>query len=92
VDSAIRCSCLKTHLVSEQQKWEWTEEQPDAFKTIKQIISKETLLSFPDFTKPCEVHTATSHTDLGAVISQNTQPTAFYRCKFNPAQTRYTTT
>ena len=29
---------------------------------------------------------------MGAVISQNNQPIAFYSRKLNPAQTRYTTT
>lgn len=81
-----------THLVSEKRKWEWTETQQQAFENIKQIISKETLLTYPDFTQPFEIHTDASHTQLGAVISQNNRPIAFYSRKLNPAQTRYTTT
>ena len=38
------------------------------------------------------MHTDASHTQLGAVISQNNKPIAFYSRKLNPAQTRYTTT
>ena len=63
-----------------------------AFNKIKQIFRCETLLSFPDFNKPFEIHTDTSHTQLGAVISQNNKPIAFYSRKLQPAQTRYTTT
>ena len=33
-----------------------------------------------------------SDLQLGAVISQNGKPIAFYSRKLNPAQTRYTTT
>jgi hypothetical protein len=41
---------------------------------------------------PFEIHTDASHTQLGAVISQDNRPIAFYSRKLNPAQTRYTTT
>ena len=79
-------------LTSSTTKWKWTEVEQTAFENIKKIISKETLLSFPDFSKPFVIHTDASHTQLGAVISQNDKPIAFYSRKLNPAQTRYTTT
>ena len=52
----------------------------------------KTLLSYPDFTKPFNIHTDTSDYQLGAVISQNNKPIVFYSKRLNPAQTRYTTT
>jgi hypothetical protein len=63
-----------------------------AFDKIKQIVRRETLLSYPDFNQPFEIHTDASNTQLGAVISQNNKPIAFYSRKLQPAQTRYTTT
>ena len=39
-----------------------------------------------------EIHTDASDFQLGAVISQNKKPIAFYSCMLNLAQTRYTTT
>jgi hypothetical protein len=59
---------------------------------MKQIISKEVILAYPDFNKPFVIHTDASHTQLGAVISQNERPIAFYSRKLKPEQTRYTTT
>jgi hypothetical protein len=59
---------------------------------MKKIISKETLLAYPDFNKPFIIHTDASHTQLGAVISQDDKPIAFYSRKLKPEQTRYTTT
>jgi hypothetical protein len=50
------------------------------------------MLAFPNFSKPFDIHTDASHTQLGAVISQAGKPIAFYSRKLNPAQTRYTTT
>ena len=55
-------------------------------------MSQETILRFPDFNKTFNIHTDASHTQLGAVISQEGKPVAFYSRKLNPAQTRYTTT
>ena len=55
-------------------------------------MEREVLLAYPDFSKTFEIHTDASATQLGAVISQEGNPIAFYSRKLNPAQTRYTTT
>ena len=59
---------------------------------MKKVISKETLLAYPDFNEEFVIHTDASHTQLGAVINQYGQPIAFYSRKLNDAQTRYTNT
>ena len=79
-------------LTSKTTKWRWGEREQWSFDKMKQIISKETLLAYPDFNKPFIIHTDASHTQLGAVISQNDKPIAFYSRKLKPEQTRYTTT
>jgi len=56
------------------------------------VIVKETLLAYPDFNKPFQIHMDASHYQLGAVVSQEGKPIAFYIRKLNPAQTRYNTT
>ena len=79
-------------LTSANVKFEWTNVKQMAFDKIKQIVGHETLLSYPDFNLPFEIHTDASHTQLGAVISQNNKPIAFYSRKLQLAQRRYTTT
>jgi RNase H-like domain found in reverse transcriptase len=79
-------------LTSKTAKWQWGEEEQKAFDTMKRVISKETLLAYPDFDKPFVIHTDASHTQLGAVISQDNKPITFYSRKLKPEQTRYTTT
>jgi hypothetical protein len=79
-------------LTSNTKPFVWKDEHQKAFEEIKKIIVRETLLSFPDFTKVFEIHTDASHTQLGSVISQEGKPLAFYSRKLNPTQTRYTTT
>jgi RNase H-like domain found in reverse transcriptase len=59
---------------------------------MKQIISKETLLSYSDFSQPFDLHAEASHSPLGSVLSKQNRPISFYSRKLNPAQTRYKTT
>ena len=68
-----------TALTSKEAKWRWTEVEQKAFDTMKKIVSRETLLAYPDFSEPFEIHTDASHTKLGAVISQNGKPIASIR-------------
>ena len=79
-------------MTSSKVKWQWTDVHQKAFDEVKRIITKETLLMYPDFNKPFDIHTDASKTQLGAVISQNGKPVAFYSRKLNQAQIRYTTT
>jgi transposase InsO family protein len=79
-------------LTSVKVKWKWTDEHQVAFDQMKALIAKETLLTFPDFSKEFEIHTDASKLQLGACISQEGKPVAFYSRKLQPAQTRYTTT
>jgi hypothetical protein len=80
-----------TKLCSKTVPFIWTDTEQKAFANLKRIISKETLLAYPDFGKPFEIHTDASDLQLGAVISQGGRPIAFYSRKLNDAQTRYTT-
>ena len=60
-----------TSLTSTESKWDWTDKHQKAFDTIKNIISHETILSYPDFTNPFDMRTDASDLQLGAVVSQN---------------------
>eukprot|EP00957_Ditylum_brightwellii_P196724 14989115-Ditylum_brightwellii.AAC.1 len=54
------------------------------------MISQEALLLYPDFSIPFEIYTDASDTQLGAIISQQGMPIAFYSRKLNSAQRNYT--
>ena len=73
------------------KKFNWTEKQDKAFDEIKKNISEQTMLAFPDFEKPFDIHTDASDYQLGAVVSQEGKPIAFYSRKLNAAQCNYTT-
>ena len=59
---------------------------------MKRVMTRETLLAYPDFKEPFHIHMDACLTQLGACISQIGWPIAFYSHKLKPAQTRYTTT
>ncbi len=80
-----------TALTSKKVKFVWTEVHQKAFDKMKRVISRETLLAYPNFNEVFEIHTDTSLYQLGACISQKGKPIAFYSRKLNPAQTRYAT-
>jgi hypothetical protein len=80
-----------TTMCSAKAKFVWHDKEQKAFEEIKAIISRETLLAYPDFSKDFHIYTDSSDYQLGAVIMQNDHPLAFYSRKLNSAQKRYTT-
>ena len=55
-------------------------------------MSRDTLLTYPDFIKAFKVHTNASAFQLGAVISQKGKHIDFYIRKLTDTQQRYTVT
>jgi hypothetical protein len=55
-------------------------------------IVKKVVLAYPDFTKPFDIYTDASTKQLGAVITQDNWPIAFFSWKLSDAQSKYTVT
>ena len=70
--------------------WRWGKEQQTAFETAKEMLAKEALLSYPDFSKPFDLYTDASDKQLGATLVQKGRPLGFYTRKLNDAQLNYT--
>ena len=60
-----------TELTSQKVKFKSTELEQKAFYEIKQAVSQDTLLVYPDFNKRSDIHTDASNYHSGEVISQN---------------------
>ena len=56
------------------------------------MISEEVFLTYPDWSKPFDIHTDASDKQLGAVISQDGKPIAFFSRRLSKSQRNYTTT
>ena len=69
-----------------KKKLKWTEVHQKAFEDIKKVMTKEIIITYPNFNEVFEIHTDVSDRQLGAVISQNGKPLAFYSRKLSGAQ------
>nr|KYP43871.1 Retrovirus-related Pol polyprotein from transposon 17.6 [Cajanus cajan] len=62
----------------------WHTEADVAFKQLKLSITNTPVLKLPDFTIPFELETDASFLAIGAVLSQNQHPLAFFSKKLCP--------
>lgn len=79
-------------LGTKKKPWHWDTIHMQAFDGIKNIVARETMLSYPDYSEVFEIHTDASDEQLGAVISQKGKPLAFFSRKFSKPQRNYTVT
>lgn len=69
----------------------WTPAAVTAFQEIKNKLSSPLVLALPDFSLVFELHCDASKTGIGAVLSQNKLPIAFFSEKISGARFRYIT-
>ena len=85
-----------TTLTKKGVPFEWTNEQQQAFQRLKDILSTEPLLIYPDFTQPFIVACDASTKAVGAVLSQmrngEERPIAYCSRQLNSAETKYSVT
>ncbi len=93
-DLVGECKETKTPRMNETKKkpWRWDPIHQEAFDDVKTAIAKETVLAYPDFLKPFEVYTDASSMQLGAVITQDNRPIAFFSRKLSKTQQQYSVT
>jgi hypothetical protein len=59
-----------TELLKKNAPFEWNQRTEDAFVSLKEILTTEPLLQYPDFSKPFVLTTDASSEALGAILSQ----------------------
>eukprot|EP00804_Cyclotella_cryptica_P007671 CCRYP_015255-RA/>CCRYP_015255-RA protein AED:0.41 eAED:0.49 QI:0/0/0/1/0/0/2/0/541 len=72
-----------------KKPWKWTEEHQKAFDDVKATIAKDVSLAYPNYSKGFEIG---SKRQLGAVITQNNRPIAFFSRKLSVCQQKYNVT
>jgi hypothetical protein len=88
------CGQTKTTKAKGTKKvpWHWDEVHQRAFNQVKAIIAKDVVLAYLDYSKVFEIYTDASSKQLGAVITQDNRPIAFFSWKLSNAQRKYSGT
>jgi transposase InsO family protein len=85
-----------TILTKKEVPFVWTDEQQKAFVCLRQKLSTEPLLIYPDFSQPFIVACDASTKAVGAVLSQMRdgaeRPVAYCSRQLNNAESKYSTT
>ncbi len=76
----VECSQTKVTRAKGTKKvpWHWDEVHQRAFGHVKATIVREVVLAYPDYSKVFEIYTDASSKQLGAVITQENRPIAFF--------------
>ncbi len=77
---------------TKKRPWQWDHFHQQVFDNVKAAIAKETVLAYPDFSEPFEIYTDASSMQLGAVITQDNRPIAFFSRKLSKMQQKYSVT
>ena len=63
-----------TQLTRKNEKWNWGDEQRDAFRCIKDCLVSKPILGYPDFSRAFTIYTDASGYGIGAVLAQMQRP------------------
>ncbi len=90
-DLVGECGEKKTTRMNKTKKkpWRWDPTCQQGFDDVKAAIAKETVLAYLDFLKPFEIYADASSMQLGAVITQDNRPMAFFGRKLSKTQQKY---
>jgi hypothetical protein len=88
------CSQTKSTKAKGTKKvpWHWEKVHQQAFNHVKATIIKDIVLAYPDYSKVFEIYTDASSKQLGAVITQDNRPIAFFSRRLSNTQCKYSVT
>ena len=77
---------------TKKKPWHWDPVHQQAFEPVKAIIACDVTLAYPDYSHGFGIYTDSFKLQLGAEITQQNRPLAFFSRKLSPAQQKYSAT
>jgi hypothetical protein len=79
-------------MVKKMHKYfKWTEEDEKNFNILKEKITEQPIMVLPNFKKTFQVRYDASGVAIGAVLSQDNRPIAYFSEKMNETKRNYST-
>eukprot|EP00253_Pinus_taeda_P012624 PITA_12624 len=85
------CAPMLDTIKKVNQPFHWTEAAENSFQILKIKITERPVLRLPDFNKLFQVRCDASGTAIGAVLSQEDRPVAYFSEKLNESRQKYST-
>eukprot|EP00253_Pinus_taeda_P031052 PITA_31052 len=85
------CAPMLDTIKKVNQPFHWTEAAENNFQILKKKIIERPVLRLPDFNKLFQVRCDASGTAIGAVLSQEDRPVAYFSEKLNESRQKYST-
>jgi hypothetical protein len=85
------CAPMMDTVKKRHKYFHWTEEAEKSFKLLKEKITGQPVLVLPDFSKTFQVRCDASGFAIGAVLSQDNRPVAYFSEKLNETKMKYST-
>ena len=74
---------------TKKKRWYWAQFHQEAFDMVNHTFAEEVIPVYPTYGEVFEVYTDASQHQLGAVITQDGKPLAFFLRKLNSPQKKY---
>jgi hypothetical protein len=83
------CAPMMDTVKKKHKYFNWTEEAEKIFRVLKKNITEKPVLVLPDFGKTFQVRCDASGIAIGAILSQDNRPVAYFNEKLNDAKEKY---
>jgi hypothetical protein len=85
------CAPILDTVKKRHKSFKWIEEAERSFNILKEKIKKQPILVLPNFGKTFQVRCDASGVAIGAVLSQDNKPVAYFNEKLNETKRKYST-
>ena len=83
------CNAMTEIMRGDKKEFKWTHGADKSFETLKQKVVELPVLALSNFNKVFQVECDASGNAIGAVLSQESKPIAFFSEKLNDAKRKY---